>query len=209
MTGRQDQLRARLSAIDPMLPTAVPEPLPHGRADQILEKTMAIIESGPDAASVSRSPRRLRTVLLAGAAAVAVAAATVTAVILAGDDADSGPSAPSTLSLSLGSGDTVSSCIPFDVEFLRDMPVALAGTVTEISADAVTLDVERWYAGGDADVVSLGLSPGQTSSVLDGVDFQRGGRYLIASTNGLVNGCGFSGEATPELEAAYAEAFPT
>lgn len=30
----------------------------------------------------------------------------------------------------------------------------------------------------------------------------------LASTGGVVNGCGFSGEATPELEAAYAEAFP-
>jgi len=54
-----------------------------------------------------------------------------------------------------------------------------------------------------------GLPPGQTSAALDGVDFRTGGRYLIASTNGIVNGCGFSGEATPELEAAYAEAFPT
>lgn len=206
MTG-QDQLRARLSAIDPMQPTAIPEPLPRSRADEILEKIMTTIQSDPNTGTASSLPSRFRLILIAGAAALALAAATITAIVLNGDNTGPDPT-QTTMSLSLGGGTTMSSCVPFDVAFLREMSVAFAGTVSAVSAEAVTLDVDRWYAGGDADLVSLGLLPGQTSAALDGVDFQPGTRYLVAATNGVVNGCGFSGEAAPELEAAYAEAFP-
>ena len=48
----------------------------------------------------------------------------------------------------------------------------------------------------------------QTSAALDGVDFGQGQRYLLTATGGVVNGCGFSGPATPELERAFDEAFP-
>jgi len=161
MTEHQRHLRARLSAIDPMHPNAVPAPLAPGRAPYVLEKTMAIIQSDPETAADSRRPSQLRLIVIAGAAAVAVAAATITAVVLNGGSEPSA-SARSTLSLSLGSGDTMSSCIPFDVEFLRDMPVAFAGTVSETSAEAVTLDVDHWYAGGSADVVSHAVAQPKT-----------------------------------------------
>jgi hypothetical protein len=38
--------------------------------------------------------------------------------------------------------------------------------------------------------------------------FVAGQRYLVTATNETVNGCGFSGPATAELDAAYSEAFP-
>lgn len=88
------------------------------------------------------------------------------------------------------------------------MPVAFARTVSAITAEAVTLDVDHWYKGGDADVVAVTRPDGQSSAALDGVDFQRGTRYLVTATGGVVNGCGYSGEATPEFEAAYRQAFP-
>ncbi len=37
--------------------------------------------------------------------------------------------------------------------------------------------------------------------------FRVGERYLVTATDGTVNGCGFSGPATPELERAFEEAF--
>lgn len=201
MTGPDEQLRSRLSALDPMHPAANPEPLPRHRAAQILEHTMNTIEDTAPASAV-RS-RLFRPAL----AAIAVAAATVVAMALT--DRDPQSAGPSILALSVPPGDAMASCIQFDVAILSGMPVAFAGTATEITADAVRIDVDRWYAGGDADVVSVAVPDGQTSAALDGVDFQSGTRYLVtATTDGLVNGCGFSGEATPEFEAAYAEAFP-
>jgi hypothetical protein len=96
----------------------------------------------------------------------------------------------------------------FDPALLSAMPVALAGTVTAVSTGAVTVDVDHWYTGGDADLVRLDVPGEQTSAALDGVDFRAGERYLVtASEEGMVNGCGFSGPATPELQQAFETAF--
>lgn len=102
----------------------------------------------------------------------------------------------------------MTSCLPFDVAILSAMPVACGGTVTAVDADSVSLDVDRWYAGGSADRVRVSVSAGQTSVVLDGVEFIEGQRYLLTATAGLVNGCGFSGKETAQLERAFAQAFP-
>jgi hypothetical protein len=112
-----------------------------------------------------------------------------------------------TLDLALPPSDALASCIQFDVAFLRQMPVAFAGTATEVGGGRVVLAVDRWYRGGDADRVVLSVPGEQTSVALDGVDFRDGGRYLVTATDGTVNGCGFSGPATPELEDAFARAF--
>lgn len=111
-----------------------------------------------------------------------------------------------------GSNGTVNpSCVQFDVNFLREMPVALAGTVTSVSDARVTLNANRWYHGSEdqqlARVVTLAVPGGQTSVALDGVDSTEGQKYLLAATDGTVNGCGFSGPAHPQLEAAYDQAF--
>jgi hypothetical protein len=109
-----------------------------------------------------------------------------------------------------GGGDggvSSSSCIQFDVEFLRDMPIALSGTATEVGADSVVVEVDRWYQGGDADVVRLANFEPANSS-LDGFVFEQGERYLIsASEDGTVSFCGFSGPWTESLAAAFEEAF--
>jgi len=84
--------------------------------------------------------------------------------------------------------------------------VALAGTVTAVGADRVTLDVDRWYRGGSAEVVTIAV-PVDSSAALDGVEFRDGERYLVTATDGTVNGCGFSGPADAQLERAFEEAF--
>jgi hypothetical protein len=78
--------------------------------------------------------------------------------------------------------------------------------VPAIRPRRITIDVDRWYRGGDADLVTIGIQDSSTVA-LDGVDFQEGERYLVTATNGVINGCGFSGPATPELEQAFEEAF--
>jgi hypothetical protein len=137
-------------------------------------------------------------VLVLGASAV---------LATSGDDPAPQADKPTTLALALPDTSVASSCIAFDVAFLREMPVAFAGTVTDVSADTVTLDVDRWYKGGSADQVAVSLAPGQTSAALDGVEFAKGESYLVAASDGTVSGCGFSGPASAELESAYGEAF--
>ncbi|TFV87329.1 hypothetical protein E4P40_11525 [Blastococcus sp. CT_GayMR20] len=147
-----------------------------------------------------------RPVLLA--AAGGAAAAVVGLLVLGGGDGGDagGDGAPATLSLSLPPADVAASCVQFDVQFLAGMPVALAGTVTAVGADRVTLDVDRWYRGGSADAVTIAV-PVNSSAALDGVDFRDGERYLVTATDGTVNGCGFSGPADGQLERAFEEAF--
>ena len=149
--------------------------------------------------------RRPRVLAAAAAAALALGAGVVVAT--SGDDPGPGADAPTTLALSVPPGDVQSSCVAFDVNILREMPVAFAGTVTDVGDDAVTLDVDRWYKGGEAEEVTVGLNSGQSSAALDGVDFTEGQRYLLTATDGTVNGCGFSGPASPQLERAFDDAF--
>ena len=210
MTG-DDDLRARLTRIDPMRGGGTADPFPSPTASEIQERAMQTIENAaaerPDSESTNAPWRRPKVLAAAAVAVLVVAAGAVFAT--SGDDPTSQTAEPpTTLALALPDGSAMSSCVAFDVAILRDMPVAFAGTVTDVSDRAVTLDVDRWYKGGSADVVNVGLNPGQTSAALDGVEFTEGGRFLVTATDGAVNGCGFSGPASAELEGAFGEAFP-
>ena len=207
-----DELRARLSRLDPA-PARIPvDPVTSLRAREIVERAMTTSVQPPDtspAADDLGSRRRRRLPLAVAAAAVLVALAGGAVALGPGDD-PVGPSGPSgtasTLALELPPADAAMSCMVFDPAFLDGMPVALAGSVTAVEPAQVTVDVDRWYRGGSADVVTIAVQHGN-SAALDGVDFRTGERYLITATDGAVNGCGFSGPVTPELERAYAEAF--
>jgi hypothetical protein len=102
-----------------------------------------------------------------------------------------------TADLPLGSQDAMAMCLQLTVETLSPMPLAFSGEVTEWSADAVVIDVDTWYRGGDSDRVRL-LAPDMSATSLgSGVDFQEGSRYLLTATDGTVNYCGFSDPSTP------------
>ncbi len=116
--------------------------------------------------------------------------------------ADSAPP----LELSAGAGDAMASCLVFDPAILAEMPLAFEGTTTAVDGDRVTLSVDRWFKGGDAAEVVLVAPPG-LEALIDGITFQVGSSYLISATEGVVNYCGFSGEATPELTAGFEAAF--
>jgi hypothetical protein len=108
--------------------------------------------------------------------------------------------------LSAGEGDAMMSCLAFDTTFLAEMPIAFEGTATAVGDDRVTLDVERWFKGGEADEVTL-VAPAGLEALIAGIDFQEGTSYLISASDGSVNYCGYSGEATPELTAGFEAAF--
>ncbi len=212
-----DELREQLGRLDPMHSGVSVEPLttPSSRArlEQIMnsplidqEPAKASLPSGPSAPMhTARDPRRRRTLMIIGGAAAAAAIAVGTAIIRGGDDGGKLADVPS-LELSLGAGDTLASCLPFDVAVLASMSPAFAATATSIDDGTVTLSVDKWYAGGDAASVTL-QAPTDMQALIDGFDFEVGQQYLITAAEGNVNFCGFSGLATPELTAAFETAF--
>ena len=199
-----DELRARLARLDPIGDRPV-EAASSPRAAEQMERAMQTLDPLP-----TTPPRRtVRRLALAGGAALAAAAAVTAGVLVwGGDDAAPAGDEPTTLTLAMPPSGQFASCVPFEVQFLADMSPAFAGTAVEVGEEHVVLDVDRWYAGGDADRVRLEAPGGAAAEALGyGVDFEEGQRYLVTAANGTVNGCGYSGPATPELEQAFDDAF--
>jgi hypothetical protein len=199
-----EDLRARLARIDPARRLSELTASPH----EIRERVMQTIEDTTTDVPAA-APRRRRYALVAGAAASVAAIAVVAAVATGGGNAPKPKHVPTTLALKGPAGGPVMrSCIQFSVDILRDMPVAFAGTVADVTPQSVTINVDRWYKGGTAEQVTVATAAGTTSVALDGVEFTKGARYFVAATDGTVNACGYSGPASAELETAYGEAFP-
>jgi len=206
MTSDED-LRARLAAIDPIHRGVVLDPLPAPSRTDIKDHVMKVIDH-PTAQGQRPLWWRRPQVLAAAAATVAAAAIGVGALVNAGGNGPTPQQTPSsTVALTVAPGDAMASCLVFDVAVLSEMPLAFAGTATDVQADSVLLTVDRWYRGGSAESVTVSVPAGQRSVALDGVEFAPGQRYLVTATDGAVNGCGLSGPATPELEQAFVTAF--
>lgn len=216
-----DVLRDRLIALDPDA-GAPTDPVTSDRARALLETIMSTPTSTPNhpdrttdrpdtgghestVVAMRRTVGRRWMVTFAGAAAAAVAAITFVAV-RGGDE----PVTTSTFSLA-SSDPLTQMCLPFDPTLLAAVPVAFAGTVTDITTDdtgtnVVRIETDRWYRGDATDVVELTVPSGFTAA-LDGVDFVTGQRYLVSVADGVVTSCGMSGVATPDYEAQWDVAF--
>lgn len=159
-----------------------------------------------ETAASERSPRRAWTIAIAASAALILAIAGGLA-IFGGDDAPPVAEGPP-LELNAGAGDVMASCIMFSTEELeRIAEIAFEGTATRVDGDTVTLAVDTWYRGGDdATEVVLHAEQG-LEALIDSVPFEVGGQYLITAQGGSVNYCGFSGESTTDLRAAFEQAF--
>jgi hypothetical protein len=214
VTG-DDELRRRLRDVDPARPGGPTSSQPGPTAHDILERAMRTAEQhptstttpGPEYPAGLLPGGRGRPLLVAGLAAAAVAVVGG-GLALSGvlGSADGTPSPAPTLALTAAPGDAASSCAVFDVGILAAMPTALSGTVTAVDGTTVTVEVDRWYRGGPADVVTV--SSDQRGAALDGVELVAGEDYLItAGEDGVVSSCGYSGAATPELRSAFDQAF--
>ncbi len=137
---------------------------------------------------------------------VSVSLIGVLAIALVACSTASGTATDSPMELSAGEGDGMMSCLPFDPEVLATFPVAFEGTVTSVDGDRVTLDVDRWFTGGDGEQVVV-VAPQGLEALIGGIAFEVGGQYLVSASDGVVNYCGFSGESTPELRAGFEAAF--
>ncbi|MDP9494872.1 MAG: hypothetical protein M3P87_06490 [Actinomycetota bacterium] len=135
---------------------------------------------------------------------VAVAAAAVVIVAIGAVGIFNQGSPP--LALNAGGDDPMAMCIMFSVEELAKAQVAFEGTVASVDGNTVTLDVDTWFKGGDASQVVLNAPQG-LEALIDGFAFEQGSQYLITAYDGNVNYCGFSAKSTPEMRAAFEEAF--
>lgn len=188
-------LRKNLGRLDPMHSGVEIEPVTSPSSRHRLERIMSV-DTGLTANPTQSGPKRLRLQVAAGLAVLI-------AVVAVG--ANLGSSAPP-LELALTPDDAIASCLQFDVAILAGMPVAFEGTVTGIEGETVTLSVDRWFKGGEASEVNLISSAGSVA-LIGGVNFEMGGQYLITATDGTVNACGFSAASTPEMRAAFEQAF--
>lgn len=205
------RLLAVLVALDPIADaTTHPiDPITSDRARTLLEEIMStplIDDAAPSRSDVSPAPRgRRRWFALGGAGVVAAAAIAFIA---------SNGASPTVTATELGLAPidpVMSMCMAFEPSQLAGVEVAFGGTVTEITGDqasgsTIRLEVDRWFRGGDSDVVDLTVPAGFTAA-LDGVDFVVGTRYLVTAVDGVVTSCGLSGPATPEFEQIFTDVF--
>jgi hypothetical protein len=105
-------------------------------------------------------------------------------------------------------GSNAGKCAMPSAEVLSTFDTAFEGTVTSVDGGAATLEVDQWYAGGDAPTVTVEAPSKALEDLLMAVDFQEGQTYLVSADGDRVTLCGFTAETTPELQALYAEAFP-
>ena len=204
MNEQDEDLRERLARLDPVSSSCPVDPSTSPRAHELLERIMLTSKHATETTTTTATWRR--------STSWAVAAAAVLALGAGGFVATRGASTPATpettLSLTApggGDGTSMASCMMFSVDILQQMPLAFGGTVTDIDGDRATLRVDHWYKGGSASLVSVSVPSGNIS--VDAVAFTPGTRYLVTATDGTVNACGYTGEATPDLEQAFAQAF--
>ncbi|MFL6002208.1 MAG: hypothetical protein ACJ72P_05315, partial [Nocardioides sp.] len=105
-------------------------------------------------------------------------------------------------------GATTGRCLPPSADVLSGADFAFDGTVEDIKGNLVTLRPTHWYAGQPTDLVTVKGPSEELQQLLVAVDFQDGGRYLVAASDGgRVMVCGFSDEFSPRLEGLYGKAF--
>jgi hypothetical protein len=187
-----DDLRNQIRRLDPMHPGVSVEPIDR----DVLEDIMTT--------DLKETPQPTRGRWMAAAAVAAVALAVAVAIPALNNDDPTTAAAP--LELTAAGGDIMASCLPVEAQYLAPMAMAFEATATGIDGEQVTLSVDRWFKGGEAQVVELHAESGM-EALIAGFDFEEGQRYLISAENGQVNFCGFSGPATPELTAIFEAAF--
>lgn len=196
-----DELQQGLRRIDPAARLST-HPADGPRAAALLESIMNTpLHTADTPSPAPRRSRRWAAVLAAGAAVVAVG---VGSVALIGGDDEEQDAAPLSVSYSLGepTDPAMMSCLPVTDYVPAPGLVGFKGTVTGALDNTVTIEVSKWYAGGDADLVELDTTS-VGSPALDGVEFVVGSEYLVTVLDGQVLTCGLSGPADPVLEGIF------
>lgn len=216
-----DDLRARLRNADPAAALA---PLPPERVTRLLEESMTndldpspaatadpAAPVSPREAELGPTPARLarRFSLVAAGLVLVVGAAVAAGAALRSPD-DSGPVVrPAILTATriVVAGGGAAKCVAPSAATLAAAPLAFAGTVERVAGGTAVLTVTHLYAGTRTDVVEVAQSDGNSEALIGATAFEPGRAYLVAATDGRAMVCGYSGLATPELQALYDAAF--
>jgi hypothetical protein len=201
-----DELRARLARLDPLHGDRNARGPVRSHDDPASRQHLEQIMTTTHEPTRETKRNNNRSLTLLGAAAAIVAVAVIGVVAFGGDD-DSG-SDVAAVQLTAGESNIMASCMALDATILADVQTAFRGTVDSIEGNTVTLAVDDWYKGGEGDTVQITVPSGITSIYQD-VEFTEGNQYLVSAYDGTVSYCGFSGAATPELQAIYDAAFPS
>jgi hypothetical protein len=194
-----DQLRAALRRRDPA--AGQPADVASGTDRALWEQTMSTAVPTTDAAAPARSRRRLTFALAAAALAVLAGVGTAVAV------GSRTPDGPQQMVLQMPDSSVAAACTELDIASLRDMQVALQGTAVEVTDASVVLRVDRWFRGGRDGVTTVRLSRLEPGISDGGFEFTAGKTYLVAASQGRVNGCGYTDELNAELLGYYEQAF--
>jgi hypothetical protein len=222
---RDDQLRVLLRGGDPAssLPPADPAALAHLLED-IMSADLDIRPAQPDAgdegsrATGTHGRNRLTWLVAAAAAAVIAGSGGFAISGLSGDD--SPPQASDHTSKTTDgnaglAGQTTAltvaehkgRCHVPTPEILAQYTQAFAGTVTAIEGDTVTLEPTEVYNGEVGETVQVTAPPALFDTMMNAVDFQVGGSYLVAVFDGQMSTC-YTGMATDGLlRSHYEKAF--
>ncbi len=195
-----DELTRRLRRIEPN-PNAPVHPTDGDHAARLLEQIMStpINPDQPHSTTPSRVRRTRSGWAISALGVVAAVAVVVGVVATRGDDE---PAATS-VTYGLVAGDPMAMCLRVDEYQPDPAMIGFRGTVVSLSDGAVTLDVTKWYGGGEADQVVLAVGADMPVVALDGVEFVAGGDYLVGVLDGQVLICGISAPYDPALEALY------
>lgn len=103
-------------------------------------------------------------------------------------------------------GGGVASCLAYDPASLPTFDVVFDGTVTAVSGDQVTFDVNDGWKGVDGSVT---LTAPKVDVALTGPlpDFAVGARYLVTAAGSTINACGYTLDYDAAAAAAWAAAF--
>ncbi|MEA2676987.1 MAG: hypothetical protein QOJ81_1128 [Chloroflexota bacterium] len=184
------------------------------RADEVPDASLARVSASVQEHIMtheqknSTSPRaRLRPLALLGGAVLTGAFA----LALASSAGLGGQVPGSTASPDPGNGHVhggggMAMCIRYDPELLPTFDAVFDGTVTAISGDQVTFEVNQGWKDAAG---SITLTAPDTSVALLGPmpEFAVGSRYLVTAASGNVNGCGYTLEYDAAEAANWAAAF--
>ncbi|MFF4347372.1 hypothetical protein [Streptomyces sp. NPDC001530] len=198
-----DELLARLRAIDPARTSHAPSP----DLNRLLEATMTA-----DTKALSTKDgwvgRRRHLLLAAATAAVLAVGGSIAWGMAATDSPSSSAASPSPagpLTLTVPEA-PAAKCAAVTVDVLGSMQTAFEGTATSVKGNEVELRVDHWYRGGDSSTVQL-QNDTEMVPLLSGVEFSVGGHYLVTANDGRVSLCGYSAEADPQLRGLYEKAY--
>jgi hypothetical protein len=196
------ELLERLRVADPAssLPSADPD-----RVAELLEAAMSDTATrSSESRETGTHDRSPLTWLVAAAAVVLIAAAGIFG--LAQRDHGSTPTAHESVT-QLRASSVRGLCIIPNTDVLQKQSIAFGGTLVSLTSKTATFEVSHWYAGGPTDVVKVAITPRGIPEMVQAADLTVGHDYLVAASDGIVTGCGFTGPVTGHLQQLYDRAF--